>query len=194
MLVFQLFLSKKELGKNAELFTIYKFRNMTNEKGENGELLPPAERVTKWGKFVRRTSLDELLNFVSILKGDMSIISPRPLPGEYVSRYNKRHAARLLVKPGLECPPRDLSKKTRTWEDQFENDVWYVENMSFKTDLLLLKNIVLFALDKKLSKQRGSILGKGSFIGYNKDGKAINEHEVPLRIVEKVIRDTNNKN
>ena len=180
---------QKRVGKNGKPFTIFKFRNMTNEKGPNGELLPASQRVTKWGKFVRKTSLDELLNFVSILKGDMTIISPRPLVQEYTHRLNKRHKGRLLVKPGLECPPKDLND-SRTWDSQFENDVWYVENMSFKTDLMLIKNLVLFAIDRKATKERSSVSGKGSFIGYDKSGKVINEYEVPKEIVEKIINET----
>lgn len=179
------------VGKNGNKFTMYKFRNMTNEKDSNGELLHPSKRVTKLGKFMRRTSLDELLNFYSVLKGDMSLISPRPLVEEYTNRYNKRHKGRLLIKPGLECPPIDPSKSNRTWQNQFDNDVWYVENISFKTDFKMAINFIKLLFDRSNNKQRSSAKGKGSFIGYNKKGKVINEKEVPLEIIERVINKGN---
>ena len=103
-----LFFRQVRVGKDAKPFTIVKFRNMTEERNEKGDLLPPEQRVTAWGKFVRKTSLDELLNFWSIFKGDMSIIGPRPLPEVYLQRFSKRHMHRLDVRPGLECPPRHL--------------------------------------------------------------------------------------
>ena len=93
---------QQRVGKGKETFTIYKFRNMTNEKDSRGELLPSEQRVTKWGNFVRKTSLDELLNFLSILKGDMSLIGPRPLLDYYVERLNDYHKTIYEIKPGLE--------------------------------------------------------------------------------------------
>lgn len=175
------------VGKNGKPFTMYKFRNMTNEVDANGELLHPSKRVTKLGKFMRRTSLDELLNFYSVLKGDMSLISPRPLVEEYTNRYNKRHKGRLLIKPGLECPPIDPSKSNRTWQNQFDNDVWYVENISFKTDLKMTLNFIKLLFDRSNNKQRSNATGKGSFIGYNEEGKVINEKGVPLELIERVL-------
>ena len=110
-----IFFAQKRAGKDGKVFTLLKFRNMNNAVGANGELLPPEERVTKIGRFVRKTSMDELLNFWSILKGDMSVIGPRPLPPEYTHRYNKRHVHRLDVRPGLECPPRKRLTSILTW-------------------------------------------------------------------------------
>lgn len=173
-----LFFRQKRIGRNGKSFTILKFRNMTNERGENGDLLPPEQRVTKWGRFVRKTSLDELLNFWSILKGDMSLIGPRPLPEVYLDRYSKRHMHRLDVRPGLECPPRDLSHGVWTWNDQLENDVWYVENVSFKVDCSMFINLVRFALDRKSANAR-SVAKRGSFMGYDLDGCAINDAQIP---------------
>ena len=101
---FPIILKQERVGKGGKAFTLYKFRNMTNETDENGELLPPQDRVTKVGKIIRATSLDELPQIWNILKGDMSVIGPRPYPPEYVPCYNEEQMRRLSVKPGLECP------------------------------------------------------------------------------------------
>ena len=167
-----IFFEQTRTGRNGKPFTIIKFRNMRNTRDEHGDLLPPAQRVTKFGKFVRKTSLDELLNFWSILKGDMSIIGPRPLLPEYEPRYSERHRGRLCVRPGLECPPRHRSDHMWTWNEQFENDIWYVENLSFRTDLLMAKNLVVFALDGKSAGARATGQ-RGAFTGYDAFGKAI---------------------
>ena len=127
---------QERVGKDGKPFTIIKFRNMTNAVNENGELLPPDQRVTKFGKFVRKSSLDELLNFWSIFKGDMSLIGPRPLVCNYLGRYSDRHKMRHAVRPGLECPfVKEVPQTGRKWQDQFENDIWYVEHVSFLTDV-----------------------------------------------------------
>lgn len=181
-----LFFFQDRVGKNGHLFKIVKFRNMRIARDDKGELLPPEQRVTKVGKFLRTTSLDELLNFWSVLKGDMSLIGPRPLVPEYTARYNKRHKGRLLVKPGLECPPRDVSGGVRTWQEQFENDVWYVEHLSFKTDALMLLNLVRFAFDRKNAEAR-STAKRGTFMGYDASGRAINLDQVPQEYIDRVV-------
>lgn len=172
------FFQQQRIGKDGKPFTIIKFRNMTNATNEAGELLPAAQRVTKWGKFVRKTSMDELLNFWSILKGDMSLIGPRPLVSAYMSRFNNRHAQRLAVRPGLECPPRAVNVTKWGWHEQLENDVWYVENVSFITDCKMLYYLVCYTLDRKSSKARAEV-SRGSFMGYDYDGHAINQFEIP---------------
>ncbi|MDR3886354.1 sugar transferase [Senegalimassilia sp.] len=178
-----LFFRQVRVGKDAERFTIVKFRNMTEERNEKGDLLPPEQRVTKWGKFVRRASLDELLNFWSIFKGDMSIIGPRPLPEVYLQRFSKRHMHRLDVRPGLECPPRHLGSSVWTWDEQLENDIWYVEHLSFKTDVIMAVNLVRFALDRKSAAAR-AVAKRGSFMGYDLNGKAINDADIPAEYIE----------
>lgn len=183
-----IFFLQERVGKDRKIFKIIKFRNMRNTTDERGELLPASRRVTKWGKFVRKTSLDELLNFVSVLRGDMSIIGPRPLVPQYMSRYSNRHLARFAVRPGLECPPRDLSKPLRSWHDQFENDVWYVENLSFKTDCIMALNLVRFALSRKNTAIRGAAK-RGDFMGYSADGTAINLAEVPQSYIERALEE-----
>lgn len=169
---------QERVGRNERSFYLYKFRNMRNTTDEDGNLLPAAQRVTRFGKFVRRTSLDELLNFWSILKGEMSLIGPRPLLPEYSHRYTKRHRARLLVRPGLECPPHILKEGAWTWQDQFENDIWYVENVSFRTDMRMLLNLFKYALDPKSSAVRGGAR-RTAFMGYSVEGKALSVDEVP---------------
>lgn len=116
----------------------------------------------------------------------MSLIGPRPLVPEYTARYNKRHKGRLLVKPGLECPPRDISQGVRTWQEQFENDVWYVEHLGFKTDALMLLNLVRFAFDRKNAEAR-STAKRGTFMGYDMDGNAINLDQVPQGYIDRVV-------
>ncbi len=124
-------------GYKGEIFKIYKFRTMNNLTDENGELLPGEQRVTAYGKFLRRFSLDELPELFCILKGDMSIIGPRPLLVRYLPLYSKRHRYRHAVKPGLACMPLKPTK-TWSWNDQFENDIWYVENCSFMVDVKMV--------------------------------------------------------
>ena len=173
-----IFFTQDRIGKDGKLFKIVKFRNMTNETDAKGELLPAAQRVTKFGSFVRKTSLDELLNFWSILKGDMSLIGPRPLPPSYATRFNERHMKRNAVRPGLECPPRKKVVALRNWQDQFENDIWYVENVSFKTDCKMIWYLIRFALDRKNATLRATKI-RSSFVGYDWDGRAISYEEVP---------------
>lgn len=174
---------QERVGRDGKIFTIVKFRNMTNERDERGELLPPSQRVTKFGHFMRRTSLDELLNFWSVLRGDMSIIGPRPLPPEYIHRYSNRHRMRLAVRPGLECPPRSAKHAVRTWDEQFENDVWYVEHISLRTDLMMFANLVRFAVNPKSTEARASV-GRGTFVGYDEEGHAVNEESIAPALIE----------
>lgn len=175
------------IGKNRRPFTIIKFRNMTNDVDTNGELLPPGQRVTKWGGFVRKTSLDELLNFVSILRGDMSLIGPRPLLDTYEERLSDRHKAMYEVRPGLECPPLGKIDHPLSWEERFENYVWYVENCSLIVDIKLAFRVVSLALDKKSTAIR-SAADNGGFLGYGPDGHVIYTKSVPACYVDEFCR------
>lgn len=181
-----IFFKQQRVGKNGEIFELVKFRNMRDIKDENGDQLLPSMRVTKLGVFVRKTSLDELLNFYSIFKGDMSLIGPRPLVPQYYSRYNKKHIARYFVKPGLELPPRVHTSNIRTWDDQFDNDVWYVQNVSFVTDIKMMINLVRFTFNRKNSEQRGKAKRK-SFMGYNEDGYIIDQEKIPEKYIKRVL-------
>ncbi len=182
-----LIFKQQRLGQQGELFTLYKFRNMRNVYDENGHLLPGKDRVTKAGRFARKASLDELMNFWSVFKGDMSLIGPRPLVPEYDQRYSDRHWQRMAVKPGIECPPRSSKHSVATWEEQFENDVWYVENASFLTDVKLLFRLVSLALNTQHANRRSGAL-KGSFMGYDEHGGVLDSYSVPETILDTVLK------
>lgn len=177
---------QERVGKDGRTFTLVKPRNMTNERNENGVLLPAAERVTKWGRFVRKCSLDELLNFWSILKGDMSIIGPRPLPVFYYKLFSKRHNMRHKVRPGLDCPMHDPSVDAMTWDARFENDVWYVRNISFRTDLKMLFLLVRDTLWGRDRSRRANANG-GDFLGYSGDGRVMTSEHVPEEYYRELI-------
>lgn len=163
------------MGMGERPFTMLKFRNMNEKKDKDGNLLPPSQRVTKFGKFMRKLSLDELLNFWSVLKGDMSIIGPRPQPMFIHERMSERHRKRTAVRPGLECPrmihvpEEDIFKYNRT----FENDIWYVENVSFLLDVKMILALIkmVFSFGKRENQAQGR--GITYFIGYNEKGQAM---------------------
>lgn len=125
-------------GKNNEIFTLYKFRTMTDERDENGELLPDEFRLTRFGKFLRSTSLDELPEAFNIIKGDMSVVGPRPLLVEYIPLYNSKQIRRAEVRPGLSGWAQVNGRNTVTWEDKFEMDVYYVDHYSFFMDVKII--------------------------------------------------------
>lgn len=125
-------------GKDEKIFTLMKFRTMTDERDENGELLPDEVRLTKFGKFLRSTSIDELPELFNILKGDMSVIGPRPLLVEYIPRYNEHQHRRHEVRPGLSGWAQVNGRNTVSWEDKFNMDVEYVENYSMFMDIKIL--------------------------------------------------------
>ena len=177
---------QKRPGMDGRVFTIVKFRNMTNEKDASGNLLPANERVTKFGKFVRKTSLDELMNFWSVFKGDMSLIGPRPLALSYTDRFSERHRMRNAVRPGLECPILKRPDHKLTWAEQFENDVYYVENLSLGLDLKMVLALVGMVFNKKSTAMRGAAV-RGSFMGYNADGTSVNSQRVPAKYVNAVL-------
>lgn len=178
--------SQERIGKDEKPFNLIKFRNMTCETDKDGELLPAHMRVTKWGGFVRKTSIDELLNFWSILKGNMSVIGPRPLPEIYRNRLNKRHKGRFFLRPGLECPPKNISSGVRSWNDQFENDIWYVENVSFSTDVMMIARLLRMIVNKKYANVRSHV-ERGDFLGYSKEGVAISQYDLPHDYIERVL-------
>lgn len=122
-------------GKDGKIFKVVKFKTMTDERDENGNLLPDEDRLTKVGKFVRSTSLDELPQLWNILKGDMSFIGPRPLLPEYLPLYSPEQARRHNVRPGLSGWAQVNGRNSISWKQRFEYDVWYVDNISFKLDL-----------------------------------------------------------
>ena len=138
-------------GKNEKLFKLYKFRTMTDEKDENGNLLPDEIRLTKFGRFLRKTSLDELPEAVNILKGNMSVVGPRPLLVEYLPRYNKRQRRRHEVRPGLSGYAQVHGRNAISWEEKFELDIEYVDHITFAGDV----KIVFQTVFKSFVKQEG---------------------------------------
>jgi len=132
-------------GLHGEIFCIYKFRSMTDERDENGELFPSEKRLTPFGKIIRRLSLDEFPELFCIFTGKMSIIGPRPLLKEYLPLYTERHRMRHEIRPGLACVPLTPTK-TWSWNDQFENDIWYMENCSFLVDVKMVFAVAKEAL------------------------------------------------
>ena len=131
-------------GKDEKIFRLYKFRSMTDKRDENGDLLPDAVRLTKFGKLLRATSLDELPELWNILKGDMSIVGPRPLLVKYLPLYNEEQKHRHDVRPGLTGWAQVHGRNAITWEEKFALDVWYVGHVSFLTDV----KIVLLTVKK----------------------------------------------
>jgi len=125
-------------GLNEEPFILYKFRTMLDERDAEGKLLSEAERLTAFGRFVRSTSLDELPELINVLKGEMSVIGPRPLLMKYLSRYTPRQRRRHEVKPGITGWAQANGRNSTTWEQRFNFDVWYVEHYSFGLDLKIL--------------------------------------------------------
>ncbi len=129
-------------GKNQKIFNIVKFKTMNEKKGADGKLLPDAERLTKIGNLVRKTSIDELPQLVNVLLGDMSLIGPRPLLPEYIPFYNKQQLRRHEVKPGITGWAQVNGRNAISWDEKFNFDIYYVENVSLLLDLkILIKTI-----------------------------------------------------
>lgn len=125
-------------GKNEKMFLIVKFKTMTNQKNDNGTLLPDEKRVTKLGKLIRQTSLDEIPQLINVIKGDMSLVGPRPLLPEYLLLYNEEERKRQTVKPGITGWAQINGRNAISWQKKFEYDVWYVNNLSFLVDLKII--------------------------------------------------------
>ena len=136
-------------GKNEKLFKLYKFRTMTDAKDDNGELLPDEVRLTKFGKFLRSTSLDELPEAFNILKGDMSVVGPRPLLVQYLPLYSDEQHRRHEVRPGLSGYAQVNGRNSVTWEEKFKLDVEYVDHITFIGDLKIVIKTVISALKRE---------------------------------------------
>jgi len=140
---------QKRPGYKEKVFKLYKFRSMTNETDEHGELLPDSVRLTKFGIFLRKTSLDELPEFWNILRGDMSLIGPRPLLVSYLPYYTEREKLRHTVRPGLTGLAQVSGRNFIMWDDRLEKDVEYVEHISFFMDLKVMGKTVHMLLKKE---------------------------------------------
>ncbi|MDD3738373.1 MAG: sugar transferase [Lentimicrobiaceae bacterium] len=132
------FFFQERPGKDEKIFKVIKFKTMTDEKDERGKLLPDAERLTKVGKFVRSTSLDEIPQLLNVIKGDMSLVGPRPLLVQYLPLYNDSQKRRHEVRPGITGWAQVNGRNAISWEQKFEHDVWYVDNMSLALDVKIL--------------------------------------------------------
>ena len=132
------FFFQERPGLNEKLFKIWKFKTMTDERDEHGELLPDAKRLTKAGKFVRASSIDELPQLINVLKGDMALIGPRPLLIKYLPYYREDERLRHTVRPGITGWAQVCGRTTVTWDDKLAHDVEYVKNLSFTTDMKIL--------------------------------------------------------
>ena len=134
-------------GYKGKVFKMYKYRSMTDERDENGELLPDEVRLTSFGKKLRSTSLDELPEMLNVFKGDMSLIGPRPLLVSYLPLYNERQSHRHDVRPGITGYAQAYGRNSITWEEKFEKDVYYVENCSFLLDLKIIFHTIKVVLN-----------------------------------------------
>ena len=132
------FFYQERIGKDEKPFKIIKYKSMTDERDGNGKLLPDAQRLTGVGKFVRSTSIDELPQLINVLKGDMSLVGPRPLPGTYLPYYNETEAQRHDVRPGISGWAQVNGRKNITWDKKLECDVYYVNNISLFLDIKIL--------------------------------------------------------
>ncbi|SNR66873.1 Sugar transferase involved in LPS biosynthesis (colanic, teichoic acid) [Maribacter sedimenticola] len=132
------FFIQKRPGKNGKIFSIIKFKTMNNNKDSNGKLLPDYQRITSFGNFIREKSLDEIPQLLNVIKGDMSIVGPRPLLVSYLPLYSTEEAKRHLVKPGITGWAQVNGRNAISWKQKFEYDVWYVNHISFMTDLKIL--------------------------------------------------------
>lgn len=143
------FFTQERPGKDEKIFKLVKFRTMTNAKDKDGNLLSDADRLTRYGKFLRNTSLDELPELFNILKGDMSVIGPRPLLVKYLPRYNQHQHRRHEVKPGLSGWAQVNGRNAISWEDKFNYDVEYVDNYSIVMDIKILFMTILNVLKRE---------------------------------------------
>ena len=142
-------------GKDGKIFKIIKFKTMTDKKDENGNLLPDADRLTKIGSFVRKTSLDEIPQLLNVIKGDMSLVGPRPLLPKYLELYNAFQRRRNEVKPGITGWAQVNGRNSISWEKKFEYDVWYVDNVSFLLDIKILIMTVLKVVKSEGINEQG---------------------------------------
>ena len=142
-------------GKDGKIFKIIKFKTMTDKKDENGNLLPDADRLTKIGSFVRKTSLDEIPQLLNVIKGDMSLVGPRPLLPQYLELYNDFQRRRNEVKPGITGWAQVNGRNSISWEKKFEYDVWYVDNVSFLLDVKILIMTVLKVVKSEGINEQG---------------------------------------
>lgn len=157
------FFFQERPGKNGEIFKIVKFKTMTDERDMNGNLLPDEMRLTKVGKFVRSTSIDELPQFWNVLVGDMSLIGPRPLLVQYLPLYNKEQARRHEVRPGISVWAQCHGRNSLSWTEKFTLDVWYVDHCTLVTDI----KVIFITIKKVLVREGISQEGNATMEPFN---------------------------
>lgn len=159
------FFFQERTGKNAKFFRVIKFKTMTDERDENGVFLPDAMRLTRLGRFIRSTSMDELPQLINVLKGDMALIGPRPLLPKYLPLYSKEQLRRHEVRPGITGWAQINGRNNISWTKKFEYDVWYVDHCSFWGDL----KILFLTVKKVFSREDISKEGEATTVAF--DGK-----------------------
>ncbi|MBR0492085.1 MAG: sugar transferase [Clostridia bacterium] len=165
-------------GKDEKIFKLYKFRTMTDEKDEQGNLLPDEQRLTKFGKFLRSTSLDELPELINIIKGDMAIVGPRPLLVQYLEFYNEEQKHRHDVRPGLTGLAQVSGRNSITWEEKFKQDIEYINHLTFKNDV----KIIFMTIGKVFKRE-----------GISQDGEATMEIFTGTEVKETTTITNNNE-
>ncbi len=167
------FFSQKRAGKNGVVFHVIKFKSMTDEKNENGELLPDSQRITKIGKFIRSKSIDEIPQLFNVLKGDMSLIGPRPLLPEYTPLYDLNQIKRLTVKPGITGWAQIHGRNSLKLSTRFKMDVWYTEHLSLWIDIKIFFMTIYNLFKSKVVVCRQDLVGVDD-LGFDK--KAFGEN------------------
>ncbi len=157
------FFFQERPGKNGKIFKIIKYKTMTDERDANGELLPDEVRLTRVGRFVRSTSIDELPQLFNVLKGDMAIIGPRPLLVQYLPLYSPEQARRHEVRPGISGWAQCHGRNSLSWTEKFKLDVWYVDHCSFKTDI----EVILTTIKKVIVRDGISQDGQATMEAFN---------------------------
>ena len=160
------FFTQSRPGKQNKLFKIIKFKTMTDSRDNLGNLLNDKHRMTKFGKFIRNYSIDELPQIINVLKGDMSLIGPRPLLPKYLPLYDKRQSRRHEVRPGITGWAQVNGRNALSWKEKLELDVWYVENVSFMLDIKILWLTIIKVLKKEGISAKNSVSGN-TFTGKN---------------------------
>ena len=162
------FFFQERPGKDGKIFKVIKFKTMTDERGADGHLLPDAQRLTKVGRFVRSTSLDELPQLINVLKGDMALIGPRPLLVKYLPLYSKEQMRRHEVRPGISGWAQCHGRNTISWTEKFKLDVWYVDHCTLWTDLQVIWITVMKVLTRAdINNETGTSATIEPFNGHN---------------------------
>lgn len=162
--------SQTRPGLHGKLFTLYKFRSMTDERGEDGQLLADERRFSRFSRFLRGSSLDELPEFINVIKGDMSLVGPRPLLRQYLKLYNPEQERRHDVKPGITGWAQVNGRNLLSWDEKFKMDVWYVDNKSLWLDVKILFLTIIQVYKREGVSQSGHVTAK-EFMGNMDHGK-----------------------